>query len=209
MGGRGRLDARGPQNMTLAHTLIRPEAGASCPVRRPITTVEVETNIAAVAGSWRQLEEQGVSTPYQSLAWFTAWTQSVSPSRGETPLIIIASDEQGRPTLLLPLVVRSRLGLRVASFAGSKHTNFNMPLTRSDVALTPAAVEHLLARAARLRRVDVFLFEALPLAWEGISNPLVSKASRPHTASASCLVLSDSVTALQSRKLRSRDRKLA
>lgn len=169
------------------------------------------------AAIWRDLETWGVSTPYQSLVWFSAWLSAVAPHRDETPLVVALFDDQSRPLLLLPLVVGSRFGARVASFPGGSHANFNMPLLGRNGGLAPTAVDHVFAAVARRRPdIDLVLLDALPPSWDGVSNPLVTARSRPHTAAASLVRLAPDParpfgTALapaRLRKLRWVDRKI-
>ena len=155
-----------------------------------VTRVSVTSELADVLEQWTQLQKAAVFTPYQSLAWYATWIRNVASVRRETPLIITAADSDGRLTLVLPLVVRTRLGVRVASFAGGKHSNFNMPVVAGDASFEFAAIDRLLSAVARLRPdIDLFVFDALPLSWRGVANPLVSPRSRAHTAAASALGL--------------------
>ena len=188
-------------------------------VTDPVATVSIATDLdTAILNTWRELEQCGASTPYQSLAWYQTWARTVGGLVCETPFIITAHDEYGRATLLLPLVLRSRASIRIASFAGGKHSNFNSPLLRADVAFTADAVERLAAAVTRLRpSVDLFALDALPATWDGIVNPLVGRRSHPHTAAASVLDLdpdperlfSTHLSADRRRKTRASDRRLA
>lgn len=182
----------------------------------PVAAVSIMSDLDSVAPIWLELERQGASTPYQSFAWYEAWMRVVAPGRGETPLIIVAFDDKGEATLLLPLVLRCRCFAHVASFAGGKHANFNMPLVRPDVTFTKAALDRLFLELVRLRPdIDLFAFDALPASWNGADNPLVAASARPHTAPASVLSLMPdprqlfdmTSTAGRKRKLRAIDRK--
>lgn len=173
--------------------VVEPDQGAassSLPEQHSnrLARVQVHCELEHVAPKWRELERIGTAPPYQRLAWFTTWIRTAGAERGEAPLIIAAYDDEDRVTLLLPLVVRSRLGLNVASFPGGKHANFNMPLLRPGLSLCAAQVEWLLSEVSRLRpNLDLLVLEAMPPAWESINNPLVGSSARPHSASASLL----------------------
>ena len=183
----------------------------------PVATVSVANALDEhIAATWRELERSGLSTPYQSLDWYAAWLNTVAGISAETPLIILARDGTDRATLLLPLVLSSRSPVRIAKFAGDKHSNFNLPLLCSGVAFTPADVARLFDLTALLRPdIDLFVLDALPRTWGGIVNPLVGPAARMHTAQASVLILNaepksqdtTNLTAERRRKLRRNDRK--
>jgi CelD/BcsL family acetyltransferase involved in cellulose biosynthesis len=157
----------------------------------PVAAVSIATDLnPSIVAAWHELEQAGASTPYQSIAWYETWTRIIGGPRSETPFIITARDENGRVTLLLPLVLRSRGSIRIASFAGGKHSNFNAPLFRTDVVFTEDAVERFFAAVARLwPAVDLLAIDALPATWNGLANPLVGRRSRAHTAAASLLDL--------------------
>ncbi len=194
-----------------------PPLSPAGPCMNPVATVSVASALDEhIAATWRELERSGLSTPYQSLDWYAAWLNTVARFSGETPLIVIARDGTDRATLLLPLVLSSRSPVRIAKFAGDKHSNFNFPLLRSEIAFTPADVARLFDLTALLcPDIDLFVLDALPGAWDGIANPLVGPAARPHTARSSVLILNaepesqatTNLTADRLRKLRRNDRK--
>lgn len=73
--------------------------------------------LEAVAGDWQALEsEAGAATPFQSLAMARAATE-VHLRGGEVPRIAVVR-QAGRPVVILPTVVGTRFGLKVARFLG-------------------------------------------------------------------------------------------
>lgn len=179
--------------------------------RDPCAQVEAYSDLASVSSLWRDLETTGASGPYQRLAWFTAWMIEAAVARGETPLVIVTRDEQARPTFLLPLVVKTGLGLTVARFAGGKHANFNTPVLARGVEMGPHDVHHVLVAVARLRPdIDLFLLDALPASFDGASNPLVGPDARAHAAQGSVVPLGGEapVRSKRLREERRRDRGL-
>lgn len=200
-----------------SHVATSKQASVLCALSEqspnPLACVEVLHGLEGVALRWWELEKAGTAPPHQRLAWFTAWVRTAGAARGEAPLIVIASDKEGRTTLLLPLVVRSRFGLTVASFAGGKHANFNTPLLRPGVVLDAGQVERLFSEVSRLRPdLDLLVLEAMPAAWEGVGNPLVGLSARPHSASGSLISSTEPGQAFdipaRRRKERWRDRQM-
>lgn len=177
--------------------------------RGPCAQIESYPDLASVSDLWRELETAGASGPYQRRAWFKAWTTSVAVERGERPLIVVARDEQSRPTFLLPLVVRASLGLTIARFAGGKHANFNTPVLARGVQLGPHDVHHALAAVARLEPdIDLFLLDALPASFDGTPNPLVGPNADIHTAQGSLITLTtEGEPPVRSKRLREERRR--
>ena len=73
--------------------------------------------IDQVADDWQALESAGgAATPFQTFAMARAATE-VHLRRGEVPRIAVVR-QGGRPVVILPIVIGSRLGVRVARFLG-------------------------------------------------------------------------------------------
>ncbi len=168
-------------------------------------------DVAAAAGAWRELTGAGVSSPYQSSAWFAAWTGG--EARGKTPFIALVRDDRGRAVLLLPLIVTRSFGIGVARFAGGKHANFNAPPRARDYTPSEADLASVFAAVARLRPdVDLLALDAMPEAWNGSANPLVGRAARPHSSRGWCVDLTPAERPLRGVRRRKRewqDRQLA
>lgn len=200
-----------------SHVIEPQQSGVLCAFSEPppnsLARVEVHHGLERVTSRWWELEKAGTASPHQRLAWFAAWVRTAGAARGEAPLIVAASDKEGRTTLILPLVVRSRFGLTIASFAGGKHANFNTPLLRPGVVLDAGQVERLFSEVSRLRPdLDLLVLEAMPSAWEGVGNPLVGPLARPHSASGSLISSTERGQAFdipaRGRKERWRDRQM-
>ncbi len=168
-------------------------ANEAAPTVQPgrIARVDVLRDLAAAEPIWRALEQPDqVSTPYQRFDLLAAWQQHIGSAEGTEPFIVVASDADRRPMLLMPLGLRRRFGVRVASFLGGKHPTFNMPLWRRDVA-SMADARDVEALIAGLRAVpggaDVLALCQQPLHWRDLANPL---ALLPHQPSVNdCPVL--------------------
>jgi CelD/BcsL family acetyltransferase involved in cellulose biosynthesis len=172
--------------MTMMTGLIeRPTAEVittSSPAAR-IARVEILHDLAAVESIWRALEQPGeLSTPYQRYDLLNAWQRHVGSSEGLAPFIVVASDGERRPLLLMPLALQRPAGIRIARFIGGKHTTFNMPLWRRDFAQSATAAD-LAALVAGLRAhgaADALALTQQPSRWLGLANPM---ALLPHQES--------------------------
>ncbi len=156
-----------------------PETAAATPITAVGTaagaafTVETVDTLEVVEPLWRELQDEGVSSPYQRFDWVRAYVDAHAAADGFTPRILVVRDLSGRPSLLLPLAVERRAGLRIARLIGGKQANYGMPLMAAGARPSAAELRTLLREVgARALRLDAFLFATLPLAWRGVPNPL-------------------------------------
>ena len=145
-----------------------------------------------IRSHWIELSKNAVQTPYQSLKWYEAWLTTAGKSKAEKPFIVAVFDADGNPTVIVPLVLQGG-PVTLAKFPGGKHANYNFPLVRRDVEI---AVErrHFLSEALGTvsSGVDLFWFDAQPLQWQGMPNPLLTQeACQEHAATSSVLELAD------------------
>jgi CelD/BcsL family acetyltransferase involved in cellulose biosynthesis len=137
--------------------------------------VTIHRDFTPIHADWRGFERTAVVTPYQRFAWAKAYAETLGRAHGETPLIAVVENASGSLIMLLPLAVKRRGSLTVATFIGGRQANFHMPLfdpaaTAGRDATAWRSVLHEIARAAG---IDVFSFVNQPLAWQETPNPLV------------------------------------
>jgi CelD/BcsL family acetyltransferase involved in cellulose biosynthesis len=189
--------------------LVRPAPAAARAFK-----VEAVRDLAAVESLWRGLEADGVASPYQRFDWQRAYIETMRDSAGFEPCVVLVRDATGRPCLLLPLGIARRHGLSVASPIGGKHANYHLPLMGSPLP-SPSGLRALLRDAGRSLGIDAYAFASLPLAWNGLANPL-AEGGRPSPSNGYRLTLdSDGESTLQRalskdarKKLRQKDKKL-
>src|ERR1700749_1386844 len=141
--------------MTIAAALDSRRAKAPArSISSRIARVDLVRDIVEAETVWRQLETGQLATPYQRFDLLAAWQAEVGQREGALPFIVSAHDADGRPLVLLPLTLRMRNGIRIASFMGGKHTNFNMALWDMDFAREATAAD-LDAFLSALRTKDV------------------------------------------------------
>jgi len=135
-------------------------------------SVEVFSSFEEAEPAWRALEREGIASPYQRFDW----VEAVLGEAGAERAVVLLRRGDGEPLMLLPLAIRRRAGLRVASVPGGKHANFQLPLLSREAALglTPASAERCLVEACRLLDVDALAAANAPRAWRGVANPLVA-----------------------------------
>lgn len=166
------------------------EAPALSKPSRIIAYIDILRDLESAQTIWRSLEtEEQLFTPYQRFDFLSCWQREVGLRDDAAPLIVIASDTERRPLLLLPLFLKQSRGVRVASFMGGKHATFNMALwDRSFAAETKQSDLHPLLDGLRERApADVLALNQQPLRWREVQNPL---ALLPHQPSVNdCPVL--------------------
>jgi CelD/BcsL family acetyltransferase involved in cellulose biosynthesis len=170
--------------MTMAAAIERrtAEAPARSKARR-IARVDILDDLDQAEAIWRGFEaRQPLATAYQRFDFLSAWQCQVGARDDAAPFILVATDAERMPLLLLPLTLRRKYGVRVASFMGGKHTTFNMALCDRDFALeaTAADLDLLLSKLREHDAADVLAFMQQPLRWQGVANPL---SLLPHRSS--------------------------
>ncbi len=205
--------------MIMAAAIERRTAAApALSTSRRIAQIDILSDLESAEAVWRRFETtEQLFTAYQRFDFLSCWQREVGLRDGAKPLIVIASDAERRPLLLLPLFLKQTHGIRVASFMGGKHATFNMALwDRSFAAVVEEADLHrLLDELRQHSAADVLALTQQPLCWHDVQNPL---ALLPHQPSVNdCPVLNMEPGAAPSslisnsfrRRLRAKERKLS
>lgn len=169
--------------MTMAAVIESHRAGIQTHASR-IAAIEILHDMRDAETIWRGLEHPSqFATPYQRFDFQAAWQKHVGEQESLRPFIVIATDADHQPLLLLPLVVGLENGMRIARFLGGKHVTFNMALWRRDFAATAGKADlDLMISAIRehSESVDVLALTRQPQRWGDLPNPF---ALLPHQAS--------------------------
>jgi CelD/BcsL family acetyltransferase involved in cellulose biosynthesis len=140
-----------------------------------IARVELLNDVSEAETVWRALEQPSqLSTPYQRFDFLGHWQRQVGEREGIKPFIVVATDKERQPLLLLPLGVKRENGARVARFLGGKHATFNMALWDKDFARTAAKadLDALLAGIGSHAQADALALTQQPQRWVDQPNPL-------------------------------------
>lgn len=204
--------------MAMAAELHGSSADSQAHTGSRVARIEVLRDMALAEARWRTAEGPDfLFTPYQRFELLNAWQQTVGKHEGAVPFIVIASDSENRPLLLLPLVVGRENGAKVARFMGGKHPTFNMALWRRDFAETATKAElDALISAIRAQPdgVDVLAFTQQPQQWRNITNPLALLAGQPSTNACPLMTMTpgckpeERISTSTRRRLRNKERKL-
>jgi CelD/BcsL family acetyltransferase involved in cellulose biosynthesis len=142
-----------------------------------IARVEAIADLAVAEPIWRAFEaRQQFLTSYQRFDFLSAWQHEVGQRDGVRPFIVIATDADGRPLVLLPLTLGHKFGIRTACFMGGKHANFNMALWDKDFAAKagPTDLEQFVSAIRDLAAADLLALTQQPERWKGVANPMAA-----------------------------------
>lgn len=139
--------------------------------------MEVIPDLDRGARPWLELQSHDpITTPYQNYEFLKLWFQEAGQLRGVTPCVVAAHDAADRLLVVLPLGLCSTGPVRVLSFLGGKHANFNFGIWRRDTApaFTATDLDLLLRQvAASPLRPDLLTLCRQPASWQGVANPLL------------------------------------
>jgi CelD/BcsL family acetyltransferase involved in cellulose biosynthesis len=161
-----------------AMTVLATETGrlkAGRDVRAGEFRVEFVSDWREAMSRWRAAS---APTPFQDGRWFDAWYRAFAGHDGVESLIAIVTEAAtSEQVMLLPLVRRSRNGVRLIEFADLDLTDYNAPLlgpaAPRDAAGARQAWRHLVKSLKRLPGgADLIRFRKLPIDLAGRPNPL-------------------------------------
>lgn len=144
-------------------------------------TLRLVDSLAAAEPLWRALEDTAVLTPYQRFDWLATLAEQDGPARRGR--IVFAFVMRGdAPAALLPLAIRRRFGLHVATLFGAELGGAAwMPVCRNAAPLLDrSTIEALLAELREAAGpLDVLVLTSQPGSWLGLDNPLLALPHQP------------------------------
>ena len=140
---------------------------------------DVFETLAAAEPVWLALEARAVFTPYQRFDWIAALLAARPLGRERLAIVVVKDGD--RPVALLPLVIRSRLGVRTARIVGWDIGNGDWMGMDQGFArkLDRPLLDRLLADIARLTGADLLALHSQPESWNGLGNPLLALPHQP------------------------------
>lgn len=183
-----------------------------------IADVAIYGSLTEAETVWRGMETPDhLHTSFQRFDFLNAWQSHAGAHLNTKPFIVVASDREGRPLMLLPLGTARENGVTIARFLGGKHPTFNMGLWRRDFAASAckADIDTILAAiAAHCDRIDLLALAQQPQRWDGILNPLMLLAHQPSANACPLLpmpadaVPEDIISSGFRRRIRAKEKKL-
>ncbi|WP_193337785.1 GNAT family N-acetyltransferase [Devosia beringensis] len=127
---------------------------------------------------WRAFEAVAVLTPYQRFDWVKALIAAGLESEAGLAIAVIRRD--GETVALLPLAIRQRFGLRVATMLGTTSSNGDWLMALPRFNPDAATLQVLLRRICQAAGgADLVTLYNQPASWQGMDNPVLALAKAP------------------------------
>lgn len=120
--------------------------------------MQILRDINAIREEWSSFEAEQVSA-YQSFDWYRCWLEAGASGPRSKPMALLWHDRFHKPSVLLPLILTEKYGIKLAIFAGEKHSNLNMPLVKSHIEESRVSFKREILRQEGL---DAILLTAMP-----------------------------------------------
>jgi CelD/BcsL family acetyltransferase involved in cellulose biosynthesis len=176
--------------------------------------LSVHYDLAAIEPLWRQLQDNGACTVFQSYEWLSVWQRHFGAHHNIAPCIVVARDANGAALFMLPLAVETTGFTRTLTWLGSDLCDYNAPLLGEDAGeLEPGKMAvQWRAIVARLQadprsRHDLVRLEKMPPAIGGRPNPMLALSSALNPSGSYVTPLMDSWDAFYSAKRSSSTRR--
>src|SRR5690606_22931226 len=143
-----------------------------------IAAASVFESFEEAEAAWRAAEVRCAGYPYQRFDWLSRWHEEVGAAQGVRPRIVLVSDEDGEPLLLMPFGMRSVQGARVLTWMGQEVNGFNAPLVHPQAQRLGDQGIHDLWRFIRSEvGAEAVHFERQPQSVGALANPVPSEAA--------------------------------
>lgn len=141
----------------------------------PIYEVGLRSGAQSVKAALHRISGTGLSSPFQSLAWVSAWIDQIGTGRACEHLVVEVRDSQtGAPALVLPLVRRIAKGVRMIELPDFGMADYGGPVIAPEFQPDMQAMNQLWSRIlAILPPADVLRLNKMPEKIGAASNPLV------------------------------------
>lgn len=123
------------------------------------------------------VQDNLVSTGFQTLDWLTVLYEELAPSHHAIPRVVVVTERNsGEIALILPLVIQKELKLTVARFADLGVSDYGAPI----LGAAPIEKSRSIRRVWRavlhaMPDVDLIRFERMPVEIGGHLNPLLTR----------------------------------
>ena len=165
---------------------------------------------------WEELQRIAPCSAAQTYDWAHAYARHVLVPEGRDAVIARGHAADGALLFLWPFEVGTTGGIRVLSWLGHAHANYNMGLfAPAAQGLSAADLRALLTAIGRETGAAAAILTAQPDSWDGVPNPLAQLPHQPSPNSGYVVKLGDFETLFNSRfskrsrsTLRRKERKL-
>lgn len=162
-------------------------ADTSSPGSEKTWSIRIHRDWRPLELAWRELEERGHASVFQSYDWIAPWYQSTTTSGlAEAVVVEISGTGRSQPVMLLPLALHREKRLRTITFADLGVSDYAMPVMAPDLGLTATSFAGLWALVLdALPPCDLVRIRKIPQQLRGVPNPLATlEDCTPFAASA-------------------------
>lgn len=152
--------------------------------RRGEISLTLHSSFEAAETVWRQLENEGDCSAFQSFGWLSAWQRHIGTAQKIEPCLVSSSDFNGEPLFLLPLGLKSGLMGRRLIWLGGDLADYQGPLLAKDFARNIGNFSDVWARIRKiLPEHDIIEFNRLTETIGDQANPFLRGGAITRNAS--------------------------
>ncbi len=98
----------------------------------PELTISIHNDIGDLSQIWLKFQLHAATTLQQTFQWCNAWQHSVAQEKGTKPRIVMARETSGKIAFILPLQLRTSLGLTILEWHSYPSVNYGYGLFDRD-----------------------------------------------------------------------------
>ena len=124
--------------------------------------------------AWSVFQNEACCTVFQTYEWASHLLDTVGRAHSAVPAIVLLSNAEGVPLMLLPLTKRQHEGARLLEFIDFDTSDYNAPLIRRDFAMELARQDFSTLWSKILKHigpVDAVKLRKMPPTIDGAPNP--------------------------------------
>ncbi|GGD11921.1 GNAT family N-acetyltransferase [Pyruvatibacter mobilis] len=176
--------------------------------------VVIAHRMSDCAAAWRLLEQQSSPAIFQTHDWLACWMETVGKAQNAEPRIALVRDDNARLVMILPLMLRTHMGMPVLHWMAEEDADYHAPLALPDFAqtCTGSMMRDILMRVAnQVPDAAALCLSKTASEFAGIRAPLSLMPHAPHPSAAHAITLTgdnfeDFYAAARSKSTRKRDR---
>ncbi|MFH1982567.1 MAG: GNAT family N-acetyltransferase [Pseudomonadota bacterium] len=145
--------------------------------------ITVHHCVDEVERPWRSFQETAEGYGFQTFEWANRWYGTIGRYLGARPCVVMVTDDQDAPLLLLPLALTRSRGITVLSFADGGVSDYNAPLVHpgyADRMGTGGFSAIWDAVEKRMPPCDVIHFSKMPRRIGDLLNPMLELSVFPY-----------------------------
>ncbi len=189
--------------------------GRSGPIRAADINLRLHADLDAARAQLDAFARESDRMAFQNFVWLSAWERHIGRASGIVPFVVVGSDREGTPLLMLALGIETRGLARRLTWLGTDQCDYNGPTLHKHFAERFAADDFaaLWARIVTLLQTqsghtfDIADLAKMPETIGGQRNPFLALPTAPNPSGAYITSLGQDWDAFYSEKRSSQTRK--